>query len=110
MAKRYPTYSRYTRGALALLGEQTKLARKRRGWSEAELARRAGVDRGTVRKVEAGNSRVAIGTSLEVASLAGVPLFYEDSASLAREFSRTTEMLALLPKKIQPKRSVDDDF
>ncbi len=110
MAKRYPAYSRYTLSALALLGEQTKLARKRRGWSEAEFAKRAGVDRGTVRNVEAGNPRVAIGTCLEIASLVGVPLFSEDQATISRELSRTSEMLALMPKKIQPKRSIDDDF
>lgn len=110
MAKRYPTYSRYTRSALELLGEQVKLARKRRGWSEQALAERAHIDRGTVRNVEAGNPRVAIGTSFEIASLVGVPLFSEDQSVLSRELSRSREMLSLLPKKIQPKRSVDDDF
>jgi transcriptional regulator with XRE-family HTH domain len=110
MAKRYPTYSRYTRSVLELLGEQIKLARIRRGWSEKALAERAGVDRGTVRNVEAGNPRVAIGTSFEIASLVGVPLFSEDQSTLSRELSRSREMLALLPKKVQPKRSIDDDF
>ena len=110
MAKRYPTHSRYTRSALELLGEQVKLARKRRGWSEKALAERAGVDRGTVRNVEAGNPRVAIGTSFEIASLVGLPLFSEDQSSISRELSRSREMLALLPKKIQPKRSINDDF
>jgi transcriptional regulator with XRE-family HTH domain len=110
MAKRYPTYSRYTRHALALLGKQTKLARKRRGWTEQELADRVGVDRGTVRNVEAGSPSVATGTSLEIASLVGVPLFSEEESSLSRALDRTSELLALLPKKIQPKRGVDDDF
>jgi transcriptional regulator with XRE-family HTH domain len=110
MAKRYPTYSRYTRSVLELLGEQIKLARIRRGWSEKALAERSGVDRGTVRNVEAGNPRVAIGTSFEIASLVGVPLFSEDQSTLSRELSRSREMLALLPKKVQPKRSIDDDF
>jgi len=52
MTKSYPTYSRYTRSALALLGEQVKLARKRRRWSEKALAERAGVDRGTYAKLK----------------------------------------------------------
>jgi len=110
MAKRYPTLSRYTRSALALLGLQIKLARKRRGWSESSLAERAGVDRGTVRKIESGDSRVAIGTCFEVASLVGVPLFSDEPSTLSRELSRSSEMLSLLPKKIQPPRNIDDDF
>ena len=110
MAGRERVYSGYTREALALLGRQTQLARKQLGWSEQALADRAGVDRGTVRKVEAGNPRVAVGISLEVASLVGMPLFAEDASALAFERRSAEQLLALLPKKIQPKRQLDDDF
>ncbi|MGI9322927.1 MAG: helix-turn-helix domain-containing protein [Pseudomonadales bacterium] len=104
------THSRYTRDALRLLGQQVQISRKQLGWSERELAERAGIDRGTVRKVEAGSPTVAVGTSLEVAHLVRVPLFVEDAADMSRSLSRMQEMLALLPKKIQPKRKIDDDF
>lgn len=110
MPKRYPTLSRATRAAVELLGAQIKLARKRRGWSESALAERAGIDRSTVRNIESGNPGVAIGTCFEVASLVRVPLFSDDPSVISRELSRTSEMLAVLPKKIQPARPVDDDF
>lgn len=110
MAKKYPTCSRYTMQALALLGERTKLARKRRRWSQRELADRLGVSRDTVRNVEAGDPRVAVGTSLEMASLVGIPLFSEEEQALSRELAGTRELLALLPRKIQPARNPDDDF
>ena len=110
MSKKYPTLSRYTRSALELLGSQIKLARKRRGWSESALAERAGINRSTVNNIESGNPRVAIGTCFEVASLVGIPLFSDDPSVVARELTRSNELLALMPKKIQPTRRIDDDF
>lgn len=110
MPKKYATLSRYTRSALELMGRQIKLARKRRGWSESSLAERAGIDRSTVRNIESGNPGVAIGTCFEIASLVGLPLFSDDPSVVQRELSRSNEMLALMPKKIQPTRRIDDDF
>lgn len=42
------SYSRYTREALALLGKQIMLGRKRRRLTVQSLAERAGVSRGTI--------------------------------------------------------------
>jgi transcriptional regulator with XRE-family HTH domain len=110
MPRKQITLSRYTRNALELLGGQIELARKRRGWSASALAERAGIDRSTVSKIESGSPGVAIGTFFEVASLVGLPLFSDDLDVISREVARSKEMLALLPKTIQPKRRVDDDF
>ena len=104
-------YSRYAKEANALLGEQIKLGRKRRRWSEANLAERAGISRATVQKIEKGDMRCAIGLVLEVASLVGVTLFEPDRDALARQRERAQDKLALLPKRIRAKQEVAyDDF
>jgi DNA-binding XRE family transcriptional regulator len=54
-------YSRYTREAAALLAKQVQLGRKRRKWTERELADRAGISWATLQKIEKGDLSVAIG-------------------------------------------------
>ncbi|MDJ0861030.1 MAG: helix-turn-helix transcriptional regulator, partial [Gammaproteobacteria bacterium] len=49
------TYSRYTREAASLLAKQVQLGRKRRKWTEHELADRAGISRATLQKIEKGD-------------------------------------------------------
>ncbi len=46
------TYSKYAQEAVTLLGEQIKLGRKQRQWSEKNLAERAGISRATLQKIE----------------------------------------------------------
>ncbi len=48
-------YSKVTQEAAKLLGRQIKIGRKRRGWSENQLAERAGIARATVQKIERGD-------------------------------------------------------
>lgn len=48
------------------VGEQIKLARLRRDLSAEQIAERAGVSRGTLVKIEAGNEGVAIGAYFRV--------------------------------------------
>ena len=71
-------YSKYAQEAALLLGQRIKLARKKRKWSEMNLAERAGISRATLQKIEAGNMTPAIGLVFEVASLVGVSLFEQD--------------------------------
>ncbi len=102
-------HSKYTKQAVSLLGQQIKLARKKRRWSEQALAQRAGIARATLRKIEGGDLTCAIGTAFEVAALVGLNLFDSDKESLARHRGRVEDKLAVLPKRIQT-REVDDDF
>jgi len=105
------TYSRYTREAASLLARQTQLGRKRRRWTEHELADRAGISRATLQKIEKGDLSVAIGLVFEVAALVGVALFDEERSSLATHIARTDDKLALLPSAVRKRRnSVDDEF
>lgn len=110
MARSKP-HSPYAKDAAQLLGEQIRAARRARGWSQQELADRAGITAPTLRKVENGNLGVALGTAFEVAALTGVPLFYEDRDRLSMDLDRTQARSALLPQRVPARRGqVDDDF
>ncbi len=104
-------YSKYAKEAVYLLGQHIKLERKKRKWSEQNLAARAGISRATLQKIEAGEMTPSIGLVFEVAALVGVPLFEEDNQSLATGIELTQSKIALLPKRIKNKtKAVDDDF
>jgi len=105
------TYSKYAKEAVFLLGQHIKLGRKKRKWSEQNLAARAGISRATLQKIEAGEMSPSIGLVFEVAALVGVPLFEQDSRALATSIELTQSKIALLPKRIRDKtKAVDDDF
>jgi DNA-binding XRE family transcriptional regulator len=99
-----------TREAAAVLGMLVAEGRRRRGWTEAELAQRVGVTPKTLRKVETGDPTVALGTALEAAALVGVPLF-SDPRDLSAVRERVADRLALLPQRVRvDNREVHDDF
>ena len=105
------TYSKYSREAVFLLGQQIKLGRKQHKWSEANLAERAGISRRTLQKIEAGEMTTAIGLVFEVATLVGISLFEQDSQRLAANIDLIQSKITLLPKRIrEPTKVVDDDF
>jgi transcriptional regulator with XRE-family HTH domain len=103
--------SKYAKEAVFLLGQYIKLGRKKRTWSEQNLAERAGISRATLQKIEAGEMTPSIGLVFEVAALVGVPLFEQESQALATSIELTQSKIALLPKRIRNKTNmVDDDF
>ncbi len=105
------TYSKYTLEAVTLLGDQIKLSRKQRKWSEKNLAERAGISRATLQKIESGDMSCAIGLIFEVATLVGINLFEQDKLPLSRNIEQTRDKIALLPKRIKRKtKAVHDDF
>ena len=105
------TYSKYAKEAAFLLGQQIKLGRKERHWSEQNLAERAGISRATLQKIESGEMSPSIGLVFEVAALVGIPLFEQESRALATSLELTQSKIALLPKRIKNKtKAVDDDF
>ena len=104
-------YSKTTRQAAKLLGRQIKLARKHRRWPESELAKRAGIARSTVQKIEQGDMSVSLGLAFEVATLVGIKLFEAEQDTLRRALKEADERIALLPKHTHPrKRTIEDDF
>jgi transcriptional regulator with XRE-family HTH domain len=94
-----------------LVGQEIKLARKKRRWSGKELAERAGIAIATLQKIERGDPTSSIGLVFEVAILVGLQLFDTDTDDLKMRQGRVESSLALLPKHTHaPKRVVDDDF
>lgn len=111
MPEHLRTYSRTTREALDLLGQQIRLARKQRKMTEADLAARIGIARSTLQSIEKGQPKVEIGLAFEAAVLLGVPLFVDEPSRLAPEVARMADKLALLPRSIRrPRSEPRDDF
>ena len=105
------TYSTVTEAALHMLASQIRIARKKRQWSEANLAERLGVCRSTVRRIEGGSPTVSVGAVLEAATLVGVPLFVPDSPRLALHLKQAQDMLTLLPRRSgRPAPEISHDY
>ena len=112
MPKQAPhAYSRITRHAAVLLGQQIKIARKERKMTVQDLADRAGISRGLLQRIEKGNLNCRIGAVFEAATLVGIKLFDADVSRLNARISQADDKIALLPKHIRASRkAVDDDF
>lgn len=109
--QRKRTYSTYAEQAVLLLGKQIKFSRKQRGWSEQNLAERAGISRATLQKIESGEMTPSIGLAFEAAALVGVNLFEQDVVALPTRLRNMEDKISLLPKRIRSKSDeVDDDF
>jgi transcriptional regulator with XRE-family HTH domain len=80
---------------LEQLGENIKLARKRRKLTTIQVAERADIARTTLYLIEKGNSRVAIGAYFNVFKVLGLQ---DDFSKLAADdiFGRKLQDLALL--------------
>lgn len=97
------TLPRAARQALAKLGEDIAVARKKRRISTVSMAERAFISRGTLYKVEKGDPSVSMGIYVTVLSILGL---IEGLGNLA---DRSTDVLGLdidedrLPKKVQPR-------
>ena len=105
------TYSRYALEALRLLAGHIKAARIERGITTQDLAERAGISRGLLRRIENGDPACGIGVVFEVAAILGLPLFGADYKELAAENHRIEEKLTLLPSEVRRRKvEIDDDF
>jgi transcriptional regulator with XRE-family HTH domain len=82
---------------LALLGENIKLACKRRGYSQTLIAERTGLSRLTVRKIETGDPTVSLGHYVAVLGVLGL---VDDLAKVASDdlLGRKLQDIQLLGK------------
>ncbi|NND93127.1 MAG: helix-turn-helix transcriptional regulator [Granulosicoccus sp.] len=85
MPSHAPAYTAFTTETVLLLGQMIKLARLQRGMSEADLALRAHISRGTLQKIERGNMDVAVGHFFEASTLVGLQLFETDDLDRLQE-------------------------
>ena len=98
------------RVALRVLGRSIVEGRHRQRWTQADLAERVGVSRRTIANIEAGSPSVSVGSVLEAAALAGVPLLGGNDES-RRALAEAGVRQALLPSRVDRVRGeVDDDF
>ena len=82
---------------LEQVGENIKLARKRRSLTTIQVAERAGIDRSTLYQIEKGNSGVSMGAYFNVLRVLGLQ---DDFLKLAAddEFGRRLQDLKLMGK------------
>ncbi|MFK5914117.1 MAG: helix-turn-helix transcriptional regulator [Woeseiaceae bacterium] len=82
---------------LSLLGENIKLACKRRGYSQSLIAERTGLSRLTIRKIQQGDSTVSIGHYVAVL---GVLSMVDELAKVASddELGRKLQDISLMSK------------
>ena len=112
MAKIHHPISSYASEATLLLGQLVRKARIDRKMSTLNLAERAGISRGLLRRIEAGDPGCTIGAVFEVATIVGVRLFDSEQVNISQAIENNREVLTLLPKSIRTPRTevVKDDF
>ncbi len=77
----------------------------------ADLAARAGISRALLQRIERRDPGCSIGAVFEVATICGVPLFFQDQRQLITHLARHREKMALLPKAVRVRmKGVKDDF
>ena len=93
--------------AIAILGQQIRLGRQRKGWTVASLAARTGVSPPTITAIEAGRPGVSVGNVLNAAVTVGVRLFGAERDELVAMRRRGEEVIALLPSRVIQERGDD---
>jgi transcriptional regulator with XRE-family HTH domain len=90
----FPKYQKM----LEKVGENIKLARKRRGLTTIKVSERAGIDRSTLVRIEKGDGRVSLGAYFNVLRVLGLQ---DDFLKIATddEFGRRLQDLKLLSEK-----------
>jgi transcriptional regulator with XRE-family HTH domain len=111
MSKKTRPRSRYAKAAGVLLGQLIRKARIDKKMTTAEVAERAGLSRGLLRRIENGDLGCTLGSAFEVASVVGIHLFDADETSLSGALASNTAVMTLLPKAIRaPRTKPDDNF
>lgn len=112
MAKIHHPISPYAAEAAILLGQLLRKSRIQRRMSTLDVAERAGISRGLLRRIEAGDPGCTIGAVFEVAAVVGVPLFDAGPATISQAIESNKEVMTLLPKAIRARRDMEvkDDF
>jgi transcriptional regulator with XRE-family HTH domain len=105
------SYSRYSREAVAVLGQLIRIHRIERKLSVKALAERVGVSRDLMQRIEHGDTRCGIGVVFEAATIVGLRLFDEDQNQMTLRREEQASKLTLLPKAVRVTNPVvKDDF
>jgi len=93
--------------AIAILGQQIRQGRLRKGWTMASLAARTGVSTQTIAAIEGGSPGTSIANVFNAAVIVGVHLFGAERDELVALRRRGDEVIALLPSRVVPERGDD---
>lgn len=103
------TLSMSAKNALKLFSMLLEKERRKKGYSQKDLAQRAGVSRFSVQNILKGEPSVSIGTYFEIAVILGVPLFTDNSHKLASMIKQVEEVISLLPSHVHLEKEILDD-
>jgi transcriptional regulator with XRE-family HTH domain len=101
MPKKRGPLSHYAKDAAVLLGQLIRKARIDRKMTAEELAGRAGLSRGLLRRIENGDLGCTLGAVFEAAAVAGVRLFDADEPALTSAVESNSALMTLMPKSVR---------
>jgi transcriptional regulator with XRE-family HTH domain len=111
MPKKTRPHSRYAKDAAVLLGQLIRKARIDHKMTAEELADRAGLSRGLLRRIENGDLGCTLGAVFEAAAVLGVRLFDADERTISADVRSNNTVMTLMPKAIRaPRVKPDDNF
>ncbi|HBN26804.1 MAG TPA: transcriptional regulator [Desulfobacteraceae bacterium] len=103
------------RESLKEIGGMIACARKEKQWTQEELAKRIGINRMTVGRIEKGAIEVAIGWYLTAAWLLGLPILTWQAMGEGRSDTVVSDLLTklkrALPNRVRKRqKTIDNDF
>jgi transcriptional regulator with XRE-family HTH domain len=95
---------------IAQLGQRIRVARIRRGWSVADLATKAGINRNTLTALEQGRPGTAIGVCITVLWALGLDKTLEAVADPDTDLHGKALEASRLPTRAGKSRKARDDY
>ena len=92
------------------LAERLRTARKRRGWTVAETAAKAGINRNTLTALELGKPGVAIGAYVSVLWVLGLDSTLESVADPDKDTHGKALEGARRPERVRKRRVPKDEY
>src|SRR5882724_4280286 len=92
------------------LAERVRVARKRRGWTVAETAAKAGINRNTLTALESGKPGVAMRSYVCVLWVLGLDRTLESVADPDRDAQGKTLEAARRPQRVRKRQASDDEY
>ena len=92
-----------------LVGQNIRICRLQKGWSQTALGRRVGVTFQQVQKYENGANRVGASRLLRIAGVLGVPLttLFDGAATAARPDQRSARTMLARPQSLRLLQAFD---
>jgi transcriptional regulator with XRE-family HTH domain len=92
------------------LAERLRIARKRRGWTVAETAAKAGINRNTLTALELGKRGVALGAYVSVLWVLGLDRTLEAVADPDKDVHGKTLEAARRPERTRKRQEPKDEY